>query len=335
MICAVWFERSFKRLCADRFRLFLPHHASFRTDATYVPGPSQVSTVCTGTICGSSHRSRQQAWLKTDDSFTGRRSDAAVVVARNHREATRDRNPCTQWYSPGQSLPRVLRAVSLRPIRRRLRPEPFLWPPEIAPQGPLVVSSPPTNSVPMRIAMHRHWSWHRRFGPQGSLHADGGGFTILQKEREHYSNGYDSAPMPFMERLTWDGIAPHGGRLPGCPAIRHRMAACDCLCIRGALVRDTPAQGDRRWSGYTRCTAADRASGRTCAGHGIGSARSSRTGPLERPIRETSRHPRTARRAFSSASATAACTCFAMASASDPRRLPWPTTLPSTAPSCF
>lgn len=60
-----------------------------------------------------------------------------------------------------------------------------------------------------------------------------GGFTILQKEREHYSNGYDSAPMPFMERLTWDGIAPHGGRLPGYPASHgcvrlplHSRSAC-------------------------------------------------------------------------------------------------------------
>src|SRR5690606_6360769 len=33
-----------------------------------------------------------------------------------------------------------------------------------------------------------------------------------------YSNLYDSAPMPWMQRLTWDGIALHGGRLPGYPA---------------------------------------------------------------------------------------------------------------------
>ena len=45
-----------------------------------------------------------------------------------------------------------------------------------------------------------------------------GVFTILQKHREHYSNRYDNAPMPYMQRLTWDGIALHAGQLPGYPA---------------------------------------------------------------------------------------------------------------------
>jgi hypothetical protein len=45
-----------------------------------------------------------------------------------------------------------------------------------------------------------------------------GVFTILQKEVDHKSNLYDDAPMPFMQRLTWDGIAMHAGRLPGYPA---------------------------------------------------------------------------------------------------------------------
>ena len=40
-------------------------------------------------------------------------------------------------------------------------------------------------------------------------------FNILQKRREHYSNLYDNAPMPFMQRLTWDGIALHAGQIPG------------------------------------------------------------------------------------------------------------------------
>ena len=43
-------------------------------------------------------------------------------------------------------------------------------------------------------------------------------FPILQKREEHYSNLYDGAPMPYMQRLTWDGIALHAGRIPGYPA---------------------------------------------------------------------------------------------------------------------
>jgi hypothetical protein len=44
-----------------------------------------------------------------------------------------------------------------------------------------------------------------------------GRFEILEKKRHHVSNLYD-APMPFMQRLTWDGIALHAGAIPGYPA---------------------------------------------------------------------------------------------------------------------
>lgn len=44
-----------------------------------------------------------------------------------------------------------------------------------------------------------------------------GVFTILQKDRSHRSNLYNSAPMPYQQRLTWDGIALHAGGLPGYP----------------------------------------------------------------------------------------------------------------------
>lgn len=40
-------------------------------------------------------------------------------------------------------------------------------------------------------------------------------FSIIQKDAEHYSNMYDDAYMPHMQRLTWSGIAIHGGPLPG------------------------------------------------------------------------------------------------------------------------
>src|SRR5438477_13497 len=43
-------------------------------------------------------------------------------------------------------------------------------------------------------------------------------FSIIQKEADHYSNLYDDAYMPHMQRITWSGIALHGGPLPGYPA---------------------------------------------------------------------------------------------------------------------
>lgn len=45
-----------------------------------------------------------------------------------------------------------------------------------------------------------------------------GVFNILQKKVYHESNIYANAPMPFMQRLTWDGIALHEGYNPGYPA---------------------------------------------------------------------------------------------------------------------
>jgi hypothetical protein len=40
-------------------------------------------------------------------------------------------------------------------------------------------------------------------------------YSVIQKEAEHYSNLYDDASMPFMQRITWSGIALHAGALPG------------------------------------------------------------------------------------------------------------------------
>jgi hypothetical protein len=45
-----------------------------------------------------------------------------------------------------------------------------------------------------------------------------GRFPIMEKQRDHKSNKYSDAPMPYMQRLTTYGIALHGGALPGYPA---------------------------------------------------------------------------------------------------------------------
>jgi lipoprotein-anchoring transpeptidase ErfK/SrfK len=45
-----------------------------------------------------------------------------------------------------------------------------------------------------------------------------GVFSIIQKHKFHRSNIYSGAPMPFMQRITWSGVAMHAGVLPGYPA---------------------------------------------------------------------------------------------------------------------
>jgi hypothetical protein len=42
-----------------------------------------------------------------------------------------------------------------------------------------------------------------------------GVFAVLEKDLDHHSSLYDDASMPHMQRLTWNGIALHGGPLPG------------------------------------------------------------------------------------------------------------------------
>jgi hypothetical protein len=50
---------------------------------------------------------------------------------------------------------------------------------------------------------------------QGGRETPAGVFSVIEKQREHYSNLYDDASMPHMQRITWSGIALHGGPLPG------------------------------------------------------------------------------------------------------------------------
>jgi len=99
-----------------------------------------------------------------------------------------------------------------------LKPGEFLWHPEISPAGPivLVVSLDEQRAYVYRngIAIGLSTISSGKTGHETPT----GVFTILQKDKDHKSNLYNSAPMPYMQRLTWDGIALHGGNLPGHPA---------------------------------------------------------------------------------------------------------------------
>lgn len=100
----------------------------------------------------------------------------------------------------------------------RLKPGQFVWVPEAAPEGPvlLVVNIPKQRTVLYRNGVPIAASTVSTGRPGYSTPT--GIFTILQKRVEHYSSTYDNAPMPYMQRLTWRGIALHAGSLPGYPA---------------------------------------------------------------------------------------------------------------------
>jgi lipoprotein-anchoring transpeptidase ErfK/SrfK len=59
-----------------------------------------------------------------------------------------------------------------------------------------------------------------------------GVFSILEKNRYHYSNLYGGAPMPYMERITNSGVAMHEGVVPGYPASH------GCIRLPGAFARN-------------------------------------------------------------------------------------------------
>ena len=100
----------------------------------------------------------------------------------------------------------------------QLKPGEYLWAPQVAPEGPvlLIVSLATQRAVIYRNGIPIGISTVST-GRQGH-ETPTGVFTILQKHVEHYSNLYDNAPMPYMQRLTWGGVALHGGHLPGYPA---------------------------------------------------------------------------------------------------------------------
>ena len=76
-----------------------------------------------------------------------------------------------------------------------------------------------------------------------------GVFSVIQKHKMHRSNIYSGAPMPYMQRITWSGVAMHAGVLPGYPAshgcIRMPMAFAVKMwnwTRMGARVIVTPGQ---------------------------------------------------------------------------------------------
>lgn len=76
-----------------------------------------------------------------------------------------------------------------------------------------------------------------------------GAFSVIQKNKWHRSNIYSGAPMPYMQRITWSGIALHAGVLPGYPASHGCIRMPNSFAMRmwgwtrmGARVVITPGE---------------------------------------------------------------------------------------------
>lgn len=118
-------------------------------------------------------------------------------------------------YIPAQPAPKRYQRKQPRLDTRQHK---LLEKPTAKPQGPLVISISidqqklrvyDANGVfaetPVSTGMRGHST------PMGV-------FSVIQKNKWHRSNIYSGAPMPYMQRITWSGIALHAGVIPGYPA---------------------------------------------------------------------------------------------------------------------
>ena len=114
--------------------------------------------------------------------------------------------------------PAQLAQVQLAADAADLDPGEFVWRPELQASGTVevVVSIPQQRAYIYRggnligvSTVSTGMAGHRT--PTGR-------YPIMEKRRTHFSNLYNNAPMPFMQRLTMGGIALHAGQIPGYPA---------------------------------------------------------------------------------------------------------------------
>src|SRR5262245_28382317 len=123
-------------------------------------------------------------------------------------------------------------AIELAHEADRLRSGHWVWTPEISPYGPVVIYVDLSRQL---VSVYRNGvrigvttaSTGRR-----GYETPTGVFTILQKSARHRSNRYNNAPMPYMLRLTWDGVALHGGR------VNDRPVSHGCVRLPMAFARE-------------------------------------------------------------------------------------------------
>lgn len=90
--------------------------------------------------------------------------------------------------------------------------------PEPLPKGPLQII---ISIVDQRVSLFDNGTLIARSSVSTGMEGHPtplGVFSVISKQRWHRSNIYSAAPMPYMQRITWSGIALHAGVVPGHPA---------------------------------------------------------------------------------------------------------------------
>jgi len=141
---------------------------------------------------------------------------AGIVGAASSAEAA----PSVFWpdYYESYPAPRFASPRVRKSIKKHVPKNEDVAKDSRKPQGPLIIAISIENQVlriydangtfaetPISTGMRGHST------PMGV-------FSVIQKRKYHHSNIYSGAPMPYMQRITWSGVAMHAGVLPGYPA---------------------------------------------------------------------------------------------------------------------
>lgn len=107
--------------------------------------------------------------------------------------------------------------TSVPPISTSLTPQKYTWYPQRSMTGPVIVfvSIPRQEAVVYRNGVRIGRASCSTGRPGHSTPT--GVFQIIEKDVDHHSKTYNNASMPYMQRLTWDGVALHTGFNPGQP----------------------------------------------------------------------------------------------------------------------
>ncbi|MFC5606894.1 L,D-transpeptidase family protein [Variovorax soli] len=125
--------------------------------------------------------------------------------------------PGSLWQLAAAQGARASSQVELAQKADSLKPGEWVWAPEVSRSGPVTIYVDLSRQVAtiyrngVRIGVSTVST-----GKPGH-ETPTGVFQILQKDARHRSSKYNAAPMPYQERLTWDGVALHAGGLPGYP----------------------------------------------------------------------------------------------------------------------
>ncbi len=160
------------------------------------------------------------------DGFSGARvrhlrlalvTAVCAVSANTHAEAAlfywQDAEPAFSQYQP-TFQPRQHR-LPHRPVAKKQAPERETGP---KPQAPLIIA---ISIDKQRLKLYDANGFFAEAPVSTGMRGHPtpmGVFSVIQKQKWHRSNIYSGAPMPYMQRITWSGVAMHAGVLPGYPA---------------------------------------------------------------------------------------------------------------------